>query len=160
MRQTLKTETMKYQQFRGEYLQLKNELNDLRDWRENYLKQQKLQQTQHMNTNSEEQDSHSVHDNASSTSEVSNHTASSNNSRNSITIKNKLKIMKHKSVTAIKNVELPSFTDLLSNEFTAVDDEKVAHDAVNINNNSGNVSAMVYFVIVSYFASYNQGKYT
>eukprot|EP01084_Bolivina_argentea_P123216 218364_1 len=63
LRQTLKTETMKCQQFLAEYLQLK-ELNDLRDWRQNYLTEQKLEQTQHNNISNNED----IQDYASTTS--------------------------------------------------------------------------------------------
>ncbi len=104
----------------------------------NYLRQQKLEQTQTQNNNimnSKEDMTVMTHghmaDNVSTSSSHSNHTNSSKNSKNSknsITIKNRIKIIRHKTVTAIKNVELPSFGDLLSNEFISVDDEKTTEN--------------------------------
>merc|ERR1719474_1733122 len=113
-------------------MQCKDELNDLRDWREHYLRQQKLQQTQSRGHLADSSQEHKVNedmaDNVSvaSSASGSTHTASSRaSSRNSITIKNKMKIIRKKSVTALSNVNLPSFHGLLSAE-VAVDDEKIA----------------------------------
>lgn len=120
-------------------LQYVLQLNDLRDWREHYLRQQKLQQSQStsdLRDLSQEhkvnEDVHDIADNASSTSSASGstHTASSRaSSRNSITIKNKMRIMRHKSVSALSNVNLPSFHNLLSSEMGG-DDEKIAPNSM------------------------------
>ena len=110
------------------------QLNDLRDWREHYLRQQKLQQSHSPSTadiresSQEHKVSEDIADNVSQSSSASGstHTASSRaSSRNSITIKNKMKIMRKKSVSALSNVNLPSFHNLLSVEMGA-DDEKIA----------------------------------
>ena len=122
-------------------MQLKDELNDLRDWRENYLKQQKLAQISNENhrgdngsrESSQENKIHEdISDNASTTSSTSNQTASSKtskSSRNHITVKQKVNIMKKKGIRAIhnarSNMSVPSLYGLLSSEFGA-DDEKTA----------------------------------
>ena len=149
LRQTLKTETMKLQQMKAQNLQLKDELNDLRDWRENYLRQQKLEQisssssqenhnNNNNNNNNESRESsqenkvnEDIADNISTSSSASNQTSSSKNSKSSknhITVKQKVNIMKMKSRRAIdkarSNMPLPSFGTILSNEFGG-DDEKM-----------------------------------
>ena len=122
-------------------MQLKDELNDLRDWRENYLKQQKLAQISNENhrrdngsreSSQENKVNEDISDNASTTSSASNQTASSKtskSSRNHITVKQKVNIMKIKSMRAINNarsnMSVPSLSNLLSTEF-GTDDEKTA----------------------------------